>query len=242
MPERIPRQKQAVWADLLYRCKPVLFWLRSLLCKVQLFFLEFYKHPDDAAFLTTVYRSRRCMIQPFEAYALLKLARMQSELEGDMAEIGVYEGASAHIICHAKGQRHFFGFDTFEGLPEDGEAHEYRHIAFYRKGMFVADFERARSVLHPFANVTLVKGVFPASALSLDALRGRMFSFVHIDADLYTSTKDGLAFFWERMVPGGMIIVHDSNAQGIVRALRGFIDTHHPKHFDLYASQTVFIK
>lgn len=237
---RVPQQ--ASWIHGLYRFPPLLFGVRSAICRVQLFFLQFYKNREDVDFLRSIYRSHRCLIQPTEAYTLLQVARMQSSLEGDMAEVGVYEGASAAIICHAKGRRHFFGFDTFEGLPADGEERQYGNATFFRKGMFSADREKAEQSLRPFQGVTLVEGRFPQSAVALGALNGRKFSLVHLDADLEQSTRDGLQFFWERMTEGGIIIVHDSNAQGVAKVLREFMERVRPRHCDLYATQTVIFK
>ena len=39
-----------------------------------------------------------------------------------MAEVGVYQGVSAKLICEAKGDKELHLFDTFEGLP-DPERH-----------------------------------------------------------------------------------------------------------------------
>jgi O-methyltransferase len=36
-----------------------------------------------------------------------------------------------------------------------------------------------------------------------------LFSFVHLDVDLYESTREALAFFYPRMSVGGMLISHD---------------------------------
>ena len=35
-----------------------------------------------------------------------------------MAEVGVYQGVSAKLICEAKGDKELHVFDTFEGLPD----------------------------------------------------------------------------------------------------------------------------
>lgn len=242
MPRSAALFRPSVWLSLLYRCRPVFLLLRSAVYRGQLFFLRFYKDADDVAFLADAARRHGCWIQPFEAYTLLSIARMQSEREGAMAELGIYRGGSARIICRAKGSRPFFGFDTFAGLPADGEACDYGSTAFFKKGMFAAREEEARRALEEYAHVTLVKGVFPQSAQALPALRDVLFSLVHIDADLYASIREGLEYFWDRMVPGGMIVVHDTNAAGVGRALRDFRESRHPRTFELYASQTVFIK
>ena len=50
-----------------------------------------------------------------------------------------------------------------------------------------------------------------------------VFSFVHLDVDLYQSTKDGLAWFYPRLNRGGILISHDySNADGVRKAFDEF--------------------
>ena len=48
-----------------------------------------------------------------------------------------------------------------------------------------------------------------------------------MDADLYNPTKAGLEFFYPRLVPGGVIIVHDYNPDwpGIMKAVNDFATT-----------------
>ena len=53
--------------------------------------------------------------------------------------------------------------------------------------------------------------------------------FVSIDVDLYQPTRDGLNFFYPRLVSGGFILVHDygsSNYPGCAEAVREFCDAH----------------
>ena len=50
-------------------------------------------------------------------------------------------------------------------------------------------------------------GFFPDSAKDLDV----EFCFVSIDTDLYTPIKEGLNYFYNRLIPGGYIFVHDFN-------------------------------
>ena len=39
-----------------------------------------------------------------------------------------------------------------------------------------------------------------------------MYAFVSIDADLYAPTAAALPLFWDRLSPGGVIMVHDYNS------------------------------
>jgi hypothetical protein len=67
-------------------------------------------------------------------------------------------------------------------------------------------------------------GVFPATASGLE---GTTFSLVHVDADLYSTTRDAIAFFWRRIAPGGVIVFDDyrtadqpaNDCPGVARAV-----------------------
>jgi O-methyltransferase len=52
-------------------------------------------------------------------------------------------------------------------------------------------------------------------------------SLVNLDADLYNPTKKGLEYFYPRLSPGGVIIVHDYNFKwpGIKKAVDEFVST-----------------
>jgi O-methyltransferase len=44
------------------------------------------------------------------------------------------------------------------------------------------------------------KGLFPHTA---EAVKDKVFGFVHLDVDLYESTLAGLKFFYPHLFPGG---------------------------------------
>src|SRR5262249_22120372 len=156
------------------------------------------------ATLSSIRRCRReaeSLLTANEAFFLFSLARAQSGLDGAMAELGVYQGSSAQIICEAKQDRRLYLFDTFFGLPEPGKG-EKRML---RRGQFAAGLPAVRALLGGYGNVRFCPGVFPQSAT---AACGDRFTLVHLDADLYAATLAGLEFFYPRMVPGGIIIAH----------------------------------
>lgn len=49
------------------------------------------------------------------------------------------------------------------------------------------------------------KGYYPDTAQGLEDA----FCFVMLDMDLYLPTLEGLRFFYEKMTPGGVILIHD---------------------------------
>jgi len=68
-----------------------------------------------------------------------------------------------------------------------------------------------RANIQPVADtLEFVPGWFPDSATA--EMRADRFAFVHLDADLEAPVAAGLEFFWSRLSPGGIVVVHDYNA------------------------------
>ena len=81
--------------------------------------------------------------------------------------------------------------------------------------------------------VHLCPGHFPASLEEMnqdsdqvaESLKGTSFALVSLDPDLYAPTLAGLDYFYPRLSPGGMIVLHDyDNRQfvGVQRAVREY--------------------
>ena len=85
-----------------------------------------------------------------DRWALLRYAASEAPAEGLMLECGVADGASLRHLATAIGARHFHGFDSFEGLPENWAG------TFEHKGKF----GRGGALPEVPANVALHKGWF----------------------------------------------------------------------------------
>jgi O-methyltransferase len=84
------------------------------------------------------------------------------------------------------------------------------------------------------------KGLFPESAAELGELR---FSFVHLDLDLYDSTKAALEWFWPRVVSGGILLSHDYPlSDGVVRSFHEFFAGRPEPFFPLSGNQAIAVK
>jgi Macrocin-O-methyltransferase (TylF)/Anaphase-promoting complex, cyclosome, subunit 3/Tetratricopeptide repeat len=139
-------------------------------------------------------------------YALmLNVKQLLAEgVSGDMAELGVYRGNSAAVLAHysrAYG-RQLYLFDTFEGF--DGR--DLQGID-QKRGEDFSDtsLELVRRLVGQ-QGVVYVPGFFPQS---IPSDISDLFAVVHLDCDLYTPMKAGLAFFYPRLSPGGLLILHD---------------------------------
>ncbi|WP_454287073.1 class I SAM-dependent methyltransferase [Rhizobium arsenicireducens] len=95
-------------------------------------------------------------------------------------EFGVFSGRSINLIANSIGiGTKVYGFDSFEGLPEDWRGN-------FKKGTFsVPTLPEVRQ------NVELVKGWFDQTLprFTSERLNGKKTNFLHIDCDLYSSTK-----------------------------------------------------
>lgn len=92
-------------------------------------------------------------------------------------EFGVHSGRTINYISKfTKGT--VYGFDSFEGLPEK-----------WRDGYDKGRFNRHGVLPIVNSNVILVKGWFDSTLENFIKEQNKKVSFIHIDADLYSSTK-----------------------------------------------------
>jgi hypothetical protein len=137
-------------------------------------------------------------------YTLDQLLKLTLDIDGDAAECGVYKGASSYLIGRAikpYGKWNHL-FDSFEGLSPPTA----RDGTYWSAGGLCADESHVRENLTGFGNFRLYRGWIP------DRLRDvadRWFSFVHIDVDLYQPTRDSITFFYDRLSPGGVMLLDD---------------------------------
>jgi O-methyltransferase len=142
-------------------------------------------------------------------------------LPGDIVELGVYRGNSAAILAGlARGKsRRLFLFDTFTGFDE----RDFRGLDSHRRpGFENVSLERVKQLVGT-QDVFFVPGYFPESCAQIELPREIVLA--HLDCDLYEPTKAGLELFYPRVVPGGMIIVHDYSSgfwPGITKAVDEF--------------------
>jgi Macrocin-O-methyltransferase (TylF) len=122
-----------------------------------------------------------------DKFALLRAAIAQVEIAGLYCEFGVYRGETINFIA-SLAQAEIHGFDSFEGLPEDWRTgHE--------KGTFaLSELPEVR------ANVRLHRGWFENSIPDFKRAHAGPIAFLHLDADLYSSTRTVLELLGDRIV------------------------------------------
>jgi len=82
--------------------------------------------------------------------------------------------------------------------------------------------------------------LFPDSAAGLGHLR---FSLVHLDVDLYESTRRSLEFLYPRLSPGGILLSHDySSEPGVRMAFDSFFAEKPETIIELPTSQCIVVR
>ncbi|HBO45214.1 MAG TPA: macrocin-O-methyltransferase [Planctomycetaceae bacterium] len=203
---------------------------------IQFRVLSTHKSPDVVRLLRQTRRQRRSLMSAYEIWILHAYAMAQSRRPGAMAEVGVFQGVSAKLLCECKGDKELHLFDTFEGLPancaKDGNVH--------RLGQYATSVEGVQAFLDGYENVHIHKGLFPDSAADLEA---KQYCFVNLDVDLYGGTLAGLEYFYPKMIPGGVILSHDySVLAGVRKAFDEFLADKPEPLVELPSTQCVFTK
>jgi macrocin-O-methyltransferase TylF-like protien len=126
-------------------------------------------------------------------------------VRGDFAELGVYRGNTAAVIATMARRMGTTAWllDTFEGFNPD----DLRGVDANQKMQFTDTSLDAVRALVGEPNVRYVKGYFPDSAAQMPERLS--FSLVHVDCDLYAPMLQALEYFYDRMLPGGYLIIHD---------------------------------
>lgn len=181
-------------------------------------------------------RSKRDMLLlPSEACQIMSLVDAVRDVPGDMAELGVASGASAKMISARAPHRTLHLFDTFEGLPNPSMTDSPR----FKKKQYRYPLDEVMKYLKG-NDVVFHKGLFPDTTKEISDTR---FAFVHLDGDLYESTKAGLEWFYPRLSRGGLLICHDyDTSAGVNQAFDEFFLDKPEPYFDLVGSQCMFVK
>ncbi|MDQ6941168.1 MAG: TylF/MycF family methyltransferase [Candidatus Eremiobacteraeota bacterium] len=180
------------------------------------FVLDFLSHYVRGPAVSMLPRARMDNIQ---ACVTNVVAR---NVPGDLIETGVWRGGATifmRAILAALGdtQRSVWVADSFEGLPEpdaerfplEARAHK---SAVMKQGYahFAASLEDVRANFAAFGllddRVKFLKGWFKDTLPTAPIER---LAVIRLDGDYYESTMDGLTNLYDKLSPGGYVIVDD---------------------------------
>ncbi len=126
---------------------------------------------------------------------VLDVALSRVPSHGLICEFGVFKAESINYIARQLPSRTVFGFDSFEGLPE-----------YWRSSFNPGAFSTGGRLPRVRPNVRLVKGWFDTTLPVFAAEYTKPAAFLHVDCDLYSSTKCILGNLGNRLAPGSIIV------------------------------------
>ena len=147
--------------------------------------------------------------------------------DGFCLEVGVCTGTSINFISALLPKKIIYGFDSFTGLPEDW----VRPDVTFKAGIFGLKSKFLDQDVVPIfvlRNVKLFKGWFinVLPQFKKEIMKDSPISFLHIDCDIYQSTKDVFDSIGGNIVPGTIILFDEIyNYAGFeVHELKAFLE------------------
>ena len=129
---------------------------------------------------------------------VLSYALSEVKLPGMYLEFGVRTGNTINHIASRAAEQAIFGFDSFEGLPENWSGWIQQKGTFGGEGLPKVN-----------DNVRLVEGWFDNSLPPFLADNTEDLAFAHIDSDIYSSAKTIFAELGPRIKPGTVIVFNE---------------------------------
>ena len=165
-----------------------------------------------------------------------ELYRSIVDLPGEVLELGVFKGASLvrwatfRQALETEDSRRIVGFDAFGRFPTEG-------LALDTDLTFIKEFEdeagdglteaevKAIFDLKRMGNTHTVAGnVFDTIPAYLEKNPATRIALLHLDMDVREPTAFALDVLYDRLVPGGLIIVDDYGAAaGATEAIEAFL-------------------
>ncbi|HBG28862.1 MAG: hypothetical protein A2Y10_16855 [Planctomycetes bacterium GWF2_41_51] len=180
----------------------------------------------------------RTLVSQDRCFMLYQLSQYANNKNGEIAELGVYKGGTARLIAKTCPNKRVHLFDTFEGMPLSDKT-----IDFHKLGDFSdTSLDSVKAFLKGCDNVIFHPGFFPSTG---DEVRDNKFSLVYIDVDIYKSIKDCLEFFYDRVVPGGVILIDDYESKyctGVKKAITEFLSDKPEKQIVTAKYQCMILK
>lgn len=181
---------------------------------------------DDAAKAIIRAVKPYTMTSPDKLFALITATRhlVRTGLDGAIVECGVWRGGSMHAVARTLLEggvtdRELYLFDTFSGMtePTDRDRRGDRTAAEMLAGAdkeawvwAVASLDDVKQGLatldYPQERFHLLEG--PVEETIPDGAPGTI-ALLRLDTDWYESTKHELEHLYERLVPGGILIIDD---------------------------------
>ena len=146
-------------------------------------------------------------------HVALWAATQAARLDGDFVECGVDTGMFSLAICDWLDfnslDKDFWLFDTFSGIPEAQMTPAERDGigGWHNRESYEECYELARSNFARWPRCRLVRGAVPESLAAFPTDRG--VAYLSIDMNIVLPEIAAVDFFWDRLVPGAVVLLDD---------------------------------
>lgn len=180
----------------------------------------------------------------------LKLCDRFRHIEGSIVECGVWRGGMIAALAELLGNsKHYYIFDSFEGLPKvqeiDGTAaiewQKNKQGEFYHNNC-KADIQDVYTAMNMSGveKFTVLKGWFSETLPNFEA--SEKIAILRLDADWYESTLQCLTFLYPKVTQGGILIVDDYYTwEGCSRAIYDYFSAQNISHRIYQAGNNCYI-
>lgn len=146
----------------------------------------------------------------WRVYTVCWLANHVKKLEGDFVECGVNTGAYSIAIINYTNfdqlKKKFYLLDTFEGLVENLITIEEKKLGIHNYlGSYKNVLDGVKKTFEGH-HVEIIKGAVPDT---LPLCKAEKIAYLSIDMNCVEPEIAAANFFWDKIVPGGVIVLDD---------------------------------
>lgn len=152
---------------------------------------------------------------------------VEDDVRGDVIETGVWRGGAMVFMrgaLNAYGQqaRTVWAADSFQGLPPPADEHSWdRGAKWHTRDELAISMEEVQALAKRYdldEGIRYLKGWFKDT---LPAAETGPLALARLDGDMYGSTMDALTALYDRVSPGGFLIIDDYHG---VEACKAAVD------------------
>lgn len=146
------------------------------------------------------------------SWLILEALKHTEDVVGDVVEVGAYQGGNALCALLSPAwtkNRKYYIFDSFQGFPDLSKNDPINKT----RGSYSIDIsvQEVRNSFHALKDAVIIEGFIPETFTQLPAKSS--FAVVFFDCDLYQPALDTFEYFWDKLTPGGIFLVHDYFAE-----------------------------
>jgi hypothetical protein len=176
---------------------------------------------NDSSFVAAYNRGVKASGQDYSwhwrVHVGLWAASVSKNLDGDFVECGVNAGFMSSSIMHYLNwnalNKTFYLLDTFNGLDkryvsneEVSEGALEKNYKLIDSGFYITDVNNVIRNFSEWKGAQIIKGSIPETLVKVTTNK---IAFLHVDLNCAPPEVAAVEYFWEKMVPGSIVLLDD---------------------------------